>query len=81
MSFLPQFVSVKGQESAAMQFVFLGLVFAFFGFVFLATLGYFSGWIGQYLKGENNMIAKRLQSISGFILIVLGIRLALIKNN
>jgi threonine/homoserine/homoserine lactone efflux protein len=81
MAFLPQFVSVKGQESAAMQFVFLGLVFAFFGFVFLSILGYFSGWIGQYVKGKNNMIAKRLQSISGFILIVLGIRLALIKHN
>jgi threonine/homoserine/homoserine lactone efflux protein len=79
ISFLPQFVSVKGQESAAMQFVILGLVFAFFTIIFLATLGYFAGWIGQHLM-KSNVIAKRLQSISGFILIVLGIRLALIKN-
>jgi threonine/homoserine/homoserine lactone efflux protein len=80
ISFLPQFVNVKGQESAAMQFVILGLVFAFFTIIFLATLGYFSGWIGHCLM-KSNVIAKRLQSISGFILIVLGIRLALVKHN
>ncbi len=79
MAFLPQFVSVKGQESAAMQFVILGLVFAFFTIIFLATLGCFAGWIGKNLM-KNNVIAERLQSISGFILIVLGIRLALVEH-
>ncbi len=80
ISFLPQFVSVKEQESAATQFIILGLVFALFTILFLAALGYFSGWIGQRLM-KSNVIAKRLQNISGFILVILGIRLALIKNN
>lgn len=79
MAFLPQFVNVKGQESVAIQFVVLGLVFAFFTLIFLTILGYFSGMIGQYLM-KNSAIAKRLQSISGFILILLGIRIAFMKQ-
>lgn len=80
IAFLPQFVIIKGNESAAIQFLILGLIFAFFGFIFLSILGYFSGWIGQYLAGKNNMIAKRLQNISGAILIILGVRLAFLKH-
>jgi threonine/homoserine/homoserine lactone efflux protein len=79
MAFLPQFVNAKGQESIAIQFVVLGLIFAFFTVVFLTTLGYFSGLIGQYLF-RNSTIATRLQSVSGFILILLGIRIAFMKQ-
>ena len=80
IAFLPQFVNVNGQQSSSIQFLILGLVFAVFTIIFLSTLGYFSGWIGQYLIGKNNILAKRLQSISGSILIILGIRLAFINQ-
>jgi threonine/homoserine/homoserine lactone efflux protein len=81
IAFLPQFVSVNSQEGVAVQFLILGFLFAFFTIIFLSTFGYFSGWIGQYFLRKNSMIAKRLQNISGLILIVLGIRLAFIRHN
>jgi threonine/homoserine/homoserine lactone efflux protein len=79
MAFLPQFVNAKGQESIAIQFIVLGLIFAFFTVVFLTTLGYFAGVIGQYLM-KNSNITTRLQRVSGFILILLGIRIAFMKQ-
>jgi len=79
IAFLPQFVNVKSQQSIPIQLVLLGLIFATFGFIFLSALGYFSGKIGQYLIAKNSLFAKRLQIISGYILIALGIRLAFTK--
>ncbi|MBN2350811.1 MAG: LysE family translocator [Bacteroidales bacterium] len=80
IAFLPQFVNSGKHESTAIQFLILGVVFAVFTIIFLSALGYFSGWIGQYLTGKNNLFSKRLKSMSGFILIFLGIRLALIRQ-
>lgn len=79
MAFLPQFITINGHYSTSLQLIILGLVFAIFGFIFLIVLGYFSGWVGKQLM-RNYAFARRLQNISGMILILLGIRLAFIKR-
>lgn len=78
MAFLPQFVNVE-HGNPGIQFVILGLMFALFTITFLAILGYFSGLIGQYLTKSSGMTTW-LQRVSGGILILLGIRLAFVKQ-
>lgn len=79
MAFLPQFVDNSESAYTALPFIILGLVFAICTFSFLSILGYFSGVIGQYLM-KNERLTKRVQNFSGTILILLGIRLAFIRQ-
>jgi threonine/homoserine/homoserine lactone efflux protein len=80
IAFLPQFISVSGQNnSTVIPFVILGLIFAFCTLIFLGTLGYFAGAIGQHIA-KRDSIARWIKNISGSILIILGIRLAFINQ-
>ncbi len=79
MAFLPQFIKTSGNHETAVPFILLGMVFAFCTFLFLAILGYFSGKLGQYLM-KNNKITNRIQKFSGAILVLLGIKVALMKQ-
>ena len=79
MAFLPQFIKTSGNHETAVPFILLGMVFAFCTFLFLAILGYFSGTLGQYLM-KNNKITNRIQKFSGAILVLLGIKVALMKQ-
>jgi len=74
LAFLPQFVN---QESGhvSLQMICLGMVFAFFGVIFLCTVGYFSGRIGHWLATRSH-IADKLSWLTGCVLIGLGVRLA-----
>ncbi len=78
LAFLPQFVQSENTGNA-ISMVILGLLFTVFGFIFLCTVGYFSGYIGAQLLKKPN-IARYLQHISGLVMISLGLRLALLKK-
>jgi threonine/homoserine/homoserine lactone efflux protein len=79
LSYLPQFVN-KETFSGSLQMLMLGTIFATFGVIYLLLLGYFSGRIGQWINTKEGMM-KKIQIISGSILIGLGIRLAFIQRN
>lgn len=78
LAFLPQFVN-PGHGSATIQMVYLGLMFALFGIVFLVLLGYFSGGIGSWLSSRQN-IAEKIRWFTGSVLIALGLRLAFMER-
>ena len=78
LAFLPQFVN-PGQGSSSIQMVYLGLMFALFGIVFLVLLGYFSGGIGLWLANKQNF-AEKIRWFTGSVLIVLGLRLAFMER-
>lgn len=80
MAFLPQFIKTNGTDNiSSIPFIILGLVFAFCTLIFLVTLGYFSGSIGQYMMAKDS-ISKWIKNISGSILILLGVRLAFMNH-
>ena len=78
LAFLPQFVNPEF-GNVALQMVYLGLTFAFFGLVFLVLLGYFSGGIGSWLS-RRHFFADKIRWVTGSILIALGLRLAFIER-
>ena len=79
MAFLPQFIKTNGTEISPIPFLILGTIFALFTMIFLATLGYFSGAVGHYLKTKDS-ISKWIKNISGSVMILLGIKLAFINQ-
>lgn len=80
MAFLPQFIKTDGVEGVSpIPFIILGSIFAACTLLFLATLGYFSGAVGQYLMTKDS-ISKWIKNLSGSIMILLGIRLAFMKQ-
>ncbi len=78
MAFLPQFI-VASEVTTPVPFIILGLTFALNGLIFLIALGYFSGLAGAYLT-KNARFSLILERVSGSILIILGIRLAFIRQ-
>ena len=79
MAFLPQFIRTNETEISPIPFLILGTIFALFTMIFLATLGYFSGAVGHYLKTKDS-ISKWIKNISGSVMILLGIKLAFINQ-
>jgi threonine/homoserine/homoserine lactone efflux protein len=79
MAFLPQFIKTNGTDVSPIPFLILGTIFALFTMIFLTALGYFSGAVGHYLKTKKT-ISKWIKSVSGSVMIVLGIRLAFINQ-
>ena len=78
MAFLPQFVSpsVGTAGSAALRLVTLGLVFALLSVVIFSAIALFSGVVGDRLS-RNPRFATALQWSTAFVLVGLGVRLAL----
>ena len=78
MAFLPQFVSpsVGTAGSAALRLVALGLVFALLSVVIFSAIALFSGVLGDRLS-RNPRFATALQWSTAFVLVGLGVRLAL----
>ena len=74
MAFLPQFINADAMQSHETQLSLLGLLFCFFGLIFLSVLGYFAGTIGNYLLSHKNA-GGIVQKIAGSIMVLLGIRL------
>ena len=78
MAFLPQFVSpsVGTAGSAVLRIVALGLVFALLSVVIFSAIALFSGVVGDRLS-RNPRFATALQWSTAFVLVGLGVRLAL----
>jgi threonine/homoserine/homoserine lactone efflux protein len=78
MAFLPQFVSpsVGTAGSVALRLVALGLVFALLSVVIFSAIALFSGVVGDRLS-RNPRFATALQWSTAFVLVGLGVRLAL----
>ena len=75
LAFLPQFVSLSG-GSVALQVSVLGSIFALLCLIVYGVVGYFSGSLGDVLAGKPGL-AGALRWITGGILVVLGLRLAI----
>ena len=81
IAFLPQFIKTGSASTfTPVPFILLGLVFAFCTFLFLISLGYFSGAVGQYLMSKPT-VSRWIENISGSVLVLLGIRLAFLRHN
>ncbi|MDQ3284572.1 MAG: LysE family translocator [Actinomycetota bacterium] len=78
MAFLPQFASpsVGTAGSATLRLVALGLVFALLSVVIFSAIALFSGVVGDRLS-RNPRFATALQWSTAFVLVGLGVRLAL----
>ena len=74
LAFLPQFVNPAG--SAMSQLLLLGLVFVLLSLVLVSVLAYFSGTLGNWLRGRPTF-ASLLRWLAGSVLVGLGLRLAL----
>jgi threonine/homoserine/homoserine lactone efflux protein len=79
MAFLPQFVSprVGTAGGVALRLVALGLVFALLSVIIFSAIALFSGVVGDRLS-RNPRFATALRWSTGFVLVGLGVRLALL---
>ena len=77
LAFLPQFASSENGP-VAVQMMILGLLFAGFGLVFLVTIGYFAGAIGNWLSMRKS-VYRRIRWLTGSILVGLGLRLVFME--
>jgi threonine/homoserine/homoserine lactone efflux protein len=75
MAFLPQFVDAHISHPIV-QFVFLGIILAFMAVLWFGLVGYFAGFFGSIIK-RNNSVQNAIKYISGSIMILLGLRLAI----
>ena len=75
LAFLPQFAGPSA-DTAASRLLFLGLTFALLTWIIFSVLGYFSGGLGDWLRSRPGF-AHGLRWLTGSVLIVLGLRLAL----
>ncbi len=78
LAFLPQFVNHQNGH-VTLQMFLLGIIFAFFGVIFLSVVGYFSGGIGHWLSSQPRFTGL-LRWLTGTIFIGLGVRLALAER-
>jgi threonine/homoserine/homoserine lactone efflux protein len=78
MAFLPQFVN--GDIShPVIQFTLLGLILSTMAIIWFGFVGYFAGIFGSIIK-RNKIIQEGIKYISGSIMILLGLRLAIKKD-
>jgi threonine/homoserine/homoserine lactone efflux protein len=78
MAFLPQFVSVKVVYPVT-QFIILGLIISGIAILWFGIVGYFAGIFGELIK-SSVFIKNTVKYFSGFIMIFLGLRLAIKKS-
>jgi threonine/homoserine/homoserine lactone efflux protein len=78
LAFLPQFVQVDS-PSFPWQILFLGFWFNFSGTIVNLLVAYTFGKLGNWLS-KNSRFALIQDRISGFILILLGIRVAMLEK-
>jgi threonine/homoserine/homoserine lactone efflux protein len=75
MAFLPQFVDMRINHPIG-QFIFLGLILSFIAVLWFGVVGYFAGLVGTFIK-KSIYFQNGIKYVSGSILIVLGLRLAM----
>ena len=74
LAFLPQFVHPENGH-VPLQMIVLGLIFAFFGVIYLSGVGYSAGHIGAWIAQHPSYL-KPLRWATGGIFLGLGLRLA-----
>lgn len=74
LSFLPQFINLE-IGSVTMQMIIYGNVFAALTIVYLLILGYFSGYIGNWITQKEKTM-KVVKTFTGSLIILLGLKLA-----
>ena len=74
LAFLPQFVHPEHGHVPA-QMIVLGLIFAFFGVIYLSGVGYSAGQVGIWIA-QHPQYLKPLRWATGGIFLGLGLRLA-----
>jgi threonine/homoserine/homoserine lactone efflux protein len=78
MAFLPQFVNNTISQPIA-QFLFLGIILSLIAVIWFGIVGYFAGMIGTFIK-ESKSFQRWIKYLSGSVLILLGLRLAIKKE-
>lgn len=78
LAYLPQFVDVT-KGNAGLQMIVLGSLFMCLGIIMYCPIACFAGNIGQWLQTKQT-IADNLRWVTGSIFIMLGIRVALLKD-
>jgi threonine/homoserine/homoserine lactone efflux protein len=78
MAFLPQFVDNHIQHPVQ-QFLILGGMLAAIGALWFGFVGYFAGLIGTSIK-QSRSFQNGIRYLSGSVLMLLGLRLALRKE-
>lgn len=79
LAFLPQFVSADTQNPTLLLLT-LGVAYALLALLIKAPLGFFAGRSSQWLKSRPHII-RRIDRVSGSVLIALGVRLTLDSDN
>lgn len=74
LAFFPQFIN-PAQGHPQLQMALLGTLFVGLVLVCFGTVGWFSGWIGTWLR-KNAKAEVRMGKIAGSVLILLGLSLA-----
>lgn len=77
LSFLPQFV-IAANGSVSWQVATLGVTFTVQAVILFTLLGYFSGYVGQWLT-KNRRVGLWLDRLAGAVFIGLGLRLVLAR--
>jgi threonine/homoserine/homoserine lactone efflux protein len=75
MAFLPQFVDSRIARPIA-PFLLLGVTLAVIALLWFVFTGYFAGMVGTFIKSRKGF-QNAIKYISGSILVLLGIRLAI----
>jgi len=78
-SYLPQFVVINNTNETLQLFI-LGLTFAILTFFIKAPIAFISSLLSFYIKSKP-IILKYIYKTSGFILILLGLKLAFQSNS
>jgi threonine/homoserine/homoserine lactone efflux protein len=78
MAFLPQFVNANISHPIT-QFTLLGLILSTMAIIWFGFVGYFAGIFGSIIK-RNSIIQNGIKYISGSVMILLGLRLAIKKD-
>ena len=78
LAFLPQFVD-PSKGNVGMQMGMLGIIFMIVSYPVFVALAFFSGAVGNKLKGNPN-IERRLKTLAGGVFVSLGLALALPDN-
>lgn len=78
LAFLPQFIKPSA-SNPTLQMVVLGSTYAALTLILYGTFGYFTGRIGKWLKNHPK-VEKWSHRFSGFILVGLALRLAIMQQ-
>lgn len=78
VAFLPQFVDSQASDPT-LQFIFLGMTLCVLSTLWFSIVGYFAGKIGGFIK-RNDFIQSYLSKVSGSIMILLGLKVALTRD-